>query len=286
MFAAELKPPFSAVPEEVFALVAGEPEIRADALNLFPNLKLIARFGRGLDRIDVSAAKEKGIIVTTVPQGSRRSVAEHAVGLMFALARNISQADAAIKKGSWERLMGSELRGKTVGVVGFGNIGKEVAKICLGIGMRVVAFDPYAKIDGVDGVEKSDLETLLATSDFITLHVPLLEGTVRLVDYRALKRMKSTAFLINTARGEVMDEKALLEALENKKIAGAALDVFSEEPPFKNQMLAKLAVFPNVIATPHIASFTPEAQYEVAKAVWQNIRAVRDGRKEDLTGIA
>ena len=178
-----------------------------------------------------------------------------------------------MKEKKWERFYGNSVFGKKLGIVGLGNIGKEVAKTAKNLGMNVFAFD--ANYDEnflrIYGIEKKDFETLLKTSNFLSLHLPFTEQTKNLIGDRELDLMMPTVYLINTSRGEIVDEKALLDALENNKIAGAALDVFSKEPPFENEVLKKLISHPKVIATPHIASFTPEAHYEAALKVFENI---------------
>jgi D-3-phosphoglycerate dehydrogenase len=226
------------------------------------NLKIIARHGLGLDNVDLEAATELGIPVTYCRHtGEEASVAEHAVALMLACARRLVEADRAVREGRWGarvELVGLELRGKTLGVIGLGAIGREVARIARnGFGMRVVAYDPYAPEEAFRevGAERVGLEELLRESDFITIHVPLTPETRRMLDAERLKLVKRGAVIVNTARGAVVDERALCEALKEGRIAYAGLDVFEREPPENSPLLS----LPNVVLTPHVAAFTREA---------------------------
>ena len=226
------------------------------------NLKIIARHGLGLDNVDLEAATELGIPVTYCRHtGEEVSVAEHAVALMLACARRLVEADRAVREGRWGarvELVGLELRGKTLGVIGLGAIGREVARIARsGLGMRVVAYDPYAPEEAFRevGAERVGLEELLHESDFITIHVPLTPETRRMLDAERLKLVKRRAVIVNTARGAVIDEAALCEALKEGRIAYAGLDVFEREP-LENSPLLSL---PNTVLTPHVAAFTKEA---------------------------
>ncbi|MBI2056304.1 MAG: 3-phosphoglycerate dehydrogenase [Candidatus Sungbacteria bacterium] len=271
-----LASPFSFDPADVVAIAAGEPKLGASELSHFPNLKIIARFGRGLDNIDIACAQSRGIAVTSVPHGSNKAVAELAVGFMFSMARKIPEFDRQIKRGEWRRDYSRGVVGKKLGIVGFGAIGKEVAAMARGIGMQVSAFDPHASLDEFRRAEvlQNDFNMLMQESDFVSLHVPLTDATKHLMNSAAIAFMKKDAFLINTSRGGVVDEKALLDALNEEKIAGAALDVFAKEPPFREDGISKLlALHPKVIATPHAASFTQEAHEEIARVVLENIFA-------------
>jgi D-3-phosphoglycerate dehydrogenase / 2-oxoglutarate reductase len=241
------------------------------------NLKVIARAGVGLDNIDVKAASEHGIKVLSTPQAPSVSVAELVFGLILALLREIPYADSALKQGRWvkKELVGRELRGKTLGVAGFGRIGREVAKRAIAFEAEVQAYDviDISSSAGELGVRVTPtLEELLKTSDVITLHLPLLPDTRHLLNAERLALMKSTAFLINTSRGGVIDEVALLEALKSEKIAGVALDVFEVEPPTDLE-LVKLR---NVVCTPHIGAQTVEAQdasgLEIVQSVLEELR--------------
>ena len=229
-------------------------------------LKAICRAGVGLDNIDLEAAGEAGIEVFNTPEASTEAVAELTVGLIIALARSIPRADKALKEGRWAKkeLMGWELRGKTLGIIGFGRIGQRVAEICHALGMRIIAYR-RTRPPGIEEVlartgarMASNVEEVLKESDIITLHVPLTPQTRHMIGRREIFMMKDGAILINTSRGGVVDEEALYEALVSGKLAGAALDVFEEEPP--KDISLKLAQLPNVVATPHIGAQTAEAQ--------------------------
>ena len=224
------------------------------------NLKAIGRAGIGLDNIDLEAAKEHNIKVLNTPGATSISVAELALGHMLALARHIPQATASLKAGKWEkkRFMGVELYGKTLGIIGIGRIGREVAKRALALGMDLLAYDPYVKEESVRdlGVKLLPLDDVLAHSDYITVHVPLTEETRHLLSTEEFAKMKDGVRIVNCARGGVVDEEALYEALVSGKVVGAALDVFEEEPPKESKLLQ----LDNVIATPHIGASTVEGQ--------------------------
>ncbi|MCY4260571.1 MAG: phosphoglycerate dehydrogenase [Rhodobacteraceae bacterium] len=230
-------------------------------------LRVIGRAGIGVDNVDIVAATRRGIIVMNTPFGNSETTAEHAIGMMFALARQIPAAHQSILDGKWEksRFMGSELLGKTLGVIGCGNIGAAVCRRANGLGMTVIGFDPYLNEDRATriGIEKVTFEDLLERSDIVTLHVPMTESTRNMIDAAALARMKTSARLINCARGGLVDEEALREALTDGKLAGAALDVFAVEPPVGNPLLT----LPQVITTPHLGASTTEAQENVALQV-------------------
>jgi len=224
------------------------------------NLKAIGRAGIGLDNIDLEAARERGIKVLNTPGATSISVAELTIGHMLALARHIPQATASLKAGRWEKkkLMGTELYGKTLGIIGLGRIGREVAKRALALGMDLIAYDPYIKEESVRelGVKLLPLDDLLAHADYITIHVPLTPETHHLLGEREFAKMRDGVRIVNCARGGVVDEKALYQALVSGKVAGAALDVFEEEPPKDNPLLQ----LENVIATPHLGASTVEGQ--------------------------
>jgi D-3-phosphoglycerate dehydrogenase len=230
-------------------------------------LKVIGRAGIGVDNVEIPAATAKGIIVMNTPFGNSITTAEHAITLMLALAREIPQADASTQAGKWEknRFMGVEITGKTLGVVGCGNIGSIVADRALGLRMKVIAFDPFLSAERAKdiGVEKVDLDELLKRADFITLHTPLTEKTRNIIDAAALAKMKKGVRIVNCARGGLVDEQALVDALNSKHVAGAAFDVFVEEPATSNVLFGH----PNVICTPHLGAATTEAQENVALQV-------------------
>ncbi len=231
------------------------------------NLKVIGRAGIGVDNVDIPAATAKGIIVMNTPFGNSITTAEHAITLMLALARQIPAADLSTQAGKWEknRFMGVEITGKTLGVIGAGNIGSIVADRALGLRMRVIAYDPFLSPErAIDlGVEKVELEDLFKRADFITLHTPLTEKTKNIVDATAMATMKKGVRIINCARGGLVDEVALRAALDSGQVAGAAFDVFSTEPANENPLFGH----PNVICTPHLGAATSEAQENVALQV-------------------
>jgi D-3-phosphoglycerate dehydrogenase len=227
-------------------------------------LKVIGRAGIGIDNIDLKAATAKGVIVMNTPFGNSITTAEHAIAMLLALARQIPAADASTQAGKWEKtkFMGVEITGKTLGVIGCGNIGSIVVARGIGLAMRVIAYDPFLSEDRAADlhVEKVDLDTLFRRADFITLHTPLTDKTRNIIDAAAIEKMKTGARIINCARGGLVVEAALRDALESGKVAGAAVDVYSEEPATKNILFGA----PNVICTPHLGAATGEAQENVA----------------------
>jgi D-3-phosphoglycerate dehydrogenase / 2-oxoglutarate reductase len=259
-------------------LVRSETRVTADVIAAAKRLKIIGRAGVGLDNVDIAAATRAGVIVMNTPDGNTTSAAEHTMAMMMALARNIPQADASLKSGKWERgkFMGTELYGKTLGVIGLGRIGGEVARRARAFSMRIVAFDPFASKARVDelGAELLDLDPLLKTSDFITVHAPKTKDTAHLIGERELNLMKKTVRLINVARGGIYDETALTKAIEAGQIAGVALDVFEKEPPGDHPLLG----FSNVIVTPHLGASTEEAQENVAVALARQVVDALKGR--------
>ncbi|MFM1815717.1 MAG: hypothetical protein RLZ98_2412 [Pseudomonadota bacterium] len=234
-------------------------------IGLAKNLKVVGRAGIGVDNIDIKAATAKGVIVMNTPFGNSITTAEHAIAMMMALARQIPEADQSTQAGKWEKnkFMGVELYAKTLGVIGCGNIGSIVADRGRGLKMKVIAFDPFLTAErAVDiGVEKVELDELLKRADFITLHTPMTEKTRNMIDANALKKCKAGVRIINCARGGLVNEEALAEAMKAGHVAGAAFDVFVEEPPAKDHPLFGL---PNMICTPHLGASTMEAQENVA----------------------
>ena len=239
----------------------------AKILEKATKLKVIGRAGIGVDNVEIPAATARGIIVMNTPFGNSITTAEHAITLMLALAREIPAADASTQAGKWEknRFMGVEITAKTLGVVGCGNIGSIVADRALGLRMKVVAFDPFLSPERARdiGVEKVELDELFKRADFITLHTPLTDKTRNIIDAAAIAKMKKGVRIINCARGGLVDEQALADALKSKQVAGAAFDVFVEEPATKNVLFG----LPNVICTPHLGASTTEAQENVALQV-------------------
>jgi len=241
-------------------VVRSRTKVDAEVIARATRLKIIARPGTGLDNIDLRAANAKGVEVVNSPEALVEAVAEHVVGLMLAVARGIPAADASMKSGAWDkqRFVGTELKGKTLGIAGLGRIGRRVAEIARALGMSLLGYDvievPQETLTAL-GCRMVDLDSLFASSDFITLHVPLTSETRHMVDTRRISMMKKSAVLINTSRGEVIDEAALVKALSAGEIGGAALDVFEREPPGPEIVSA-----PNIITTPHIGGQTKDAQ--------------------------
>lgn len=264
-------------------IVRSETKVTARVLEAGVSLQVVGRAGVGVDNIDLETATRRGVAVVNAPTGNILAVAEHTLALLLALARRIPQADASLKRGEWRRrdFMGVQVRGKTLGIVGLGRVGTEVARRALALGMRVLAHDPFVSPERAQrlGVEMVSLERVLAEADFLTLHTPLTEDTRRLIGRRELARMKRGAYLINTARGGVVDEEALLEALEEGHLAGAGLDVFAQEPPGPTPLVCH----PRVVATPHLGASTAEAQAEVAREVVEQVLAVLRGQPAPFT---
>ncbi len=245
-----------------------------------PRLKVVARHGVGVEAIDRQAAAERGITVVNTPAANDESVAEQCVAFMIVLAKRILESDRALRAGDWQaryRLIGAEVQGKTLGLVGFGKIGQRVAAICRnGLGMPILYHDvvAYAQAERALGARRVPLEELLQESDFVSLHLPLLPATQALIGEAALRRMKPSAFLINTARGPVVDQAALVRALREKWIAGAGLDVYDPEPLPPDSPLLQMD---NVVLSPHMASHTDEALLRMAMVV-TDVLAVIEGR--------
>jgi len=261
-------------------LVRSDTRVTADLIAAGPRLRLIARAGMGVDNIDLAAATRRGIVVLNTPGANTVSAAEHTFALLLALVRKVPWAAQSMRSGAWDRtaLGGSELHGKLLGIVGLGRIGLHVAGIARGFGMRLVAHDPYvpAARGRELGVALVALDELLARADVVTLHLPLVDGTRHLLDARRLSLMKPTAMVINTARGGLIDEAALLCALERGAIAGAALDVFDQEPLPAESPLRRSE---RLVLTPHLAASTGEAQERVALEI---CGAVRDALLEGV----
>ena len=251
--------------------IRSSTKVTKEILDAAPRLKVIGRAGIGVDNVDIPAASVKGIVVMNTPFGNSITTAEHAIALMFALARQLPEADASTQAGKWEknRFMGVEVTGKTLGLIGAGNIGSIVAARALGLKMKVVAYDPFLTSErAVEmGVEKADLDTLLAKADFITLHTPLTNETRNILSAEALAKTKKGVRIINCARGGLVDEAALKEGLDSGHIGGAALDVFVTEPAKTSPLFGT----PNFISTPHLGASTDEAQVNVAIQVAEQL---------------
>lgn len=268
-------------PDELCGIVAGYDaliirsgtKVTSEIVDAATSLKVVGRAGIGVDNVDVDAASKRGIVVMNTPGGNTVTTAEHTVSMLLSLARHIPQAHASLRAGEWRRgdFVGSEVCNKTLGIVGIGNIGSIVADRARGLKMKVIAYDPFITEDAAVrmGIELVSLEELYARADFISVHTPLTDDTRGLVGADAFAQMKDSARIVNCARGGIVDEAALLAALENGKIAGAALDVFVDEPPGANNPLLS---HPSVIVTPHLGANTGEAQLNVAIAVAEQVR--------------
>jgi D-3-phosphoglycerate dehydrogenase len=259
-------------------IVRSQTQVDAAVIDAAENLKVIARAGIGLDNVDVEAATRKGVVVVNAPQSNIVSAAEHAIALLLAQARNIPSANEALKEGRWDRskFQGVELQGKTLGVVGIGRVGSLVAQRAAGFGMRVIAFDPYVPKDRAKemGVElMPTLEALLVQADFVSIHLPRTSDTEGLIGEHELSMVKEGARLVNTARGGIVDEAALVKALEDGRLAGAALDVFDHEPMTDSPLFA----LENVVVTPHIGASTAEAQNKAGTTVAEMVRLALKG---------
>ncbi len=259
-------------------IVRGRTKLTKELIEKAVNCKIIARVGVGLDNIDLDAAKAKNIRVINAVEAAMTAVAELVLGFMLALARQIPKGDRGIRGGEWlkNELAGTELKGKYFGIIGLGNIGKRLGRLAKSLNMNILGFDviPIDEEFSKDvGLMKADLDTLLQSSDYVSLHVPLLDSTYHMIDAKKLSLMKNTAKIINTSRGGVIDEEALYEALKNGNLGGAALDVFEDEPAISN----KLATLDNVILTPHIGAQTKEAQSLAANVIAEKIIQILRG---------
>jgi D-3-phosphoglycerate dehydrogenase len=256
-----------ALPDVEGWIIRSGTTIGAEEISKAGQLKAIGRAGVGVDNIDIKAATEHGVVVMNTPGGNTISAAEHSVALMMSLARNIPQGDASTKAGAWERkaLTGTELNGKTLGILGLGRIGQEVARRALGLQMNVIGYDPYVSQEQliVTDITVKELDEVIETADVISLHLPRSKDTLNLISAHELKRMKPTAMLINCARGGLVNEEDLAQALESDEIAGAAFDVYTSEPPVNNPLIGAK----NIILTPHLGASTYEAGENVAVQV-------------------
>ena len=254
-------------------IVRSATKITADIMDKAKKLRIIGRAGVGVDNIDVNAATKRGIIVTNAPDGNTITTAEHTMALLTSLARNVPQAYSKLQSGTWDKksFVGVELHGKTLGVIGLGRIGKHVVKIAKGYGMNIIAFDPYVTEDQASeiGIETGTLDNILQNADFLTIHTPVTDETRGIIGKDAFSKMKKGVRLVNCARGGLVDEDALLEAIENGKVAGAAMDVYSVEPLDPNSSLLNN---PRIITTPHLGASTIEAQEGVALTVAEQMR--------------
>jgi len=256
-----------AIPRYDGLAIRSATKVTKEVLAAAKNLKVVGRAGIGVDNVDVKAATQSGVVVMNTPFGNSITTAEHAIAMMFAVARQIPLANESTHNGKWEksRFMGVELTSKVLGIIGCGNIGAIAAERALGLKMKVIAYDPYLSVERAEelGVEKVELDGLLARADFISLHTPLTDNTRGILNAAAFAKMKDGVRIINCARGGLIDEDALLEALDSGKVAGVALDVFAEEPARKNALFGH----EKVVATPHLGASTSEAQVNVAVQV-------------------
>jgi D-3-phosphoglycerate dehydrogenase len=258
-------------------IVRGRTKVTADVFAAAPDLKVVGRAGVGVDNIDLKAAKAKNVVVVNAPQSTTLAVAEHTIALLLSLARQIPLADSGLRKGEWlkKKLEGFELAGKTLGIIGMGRIGSAVAARATAFGMTCVGYDPQLSNDEIAkrGAQPADLDTVLRRADVLTLHVPLTPETRGMISAEKLGQMKRGAYIVCTARGNLIDETALLAALESGQIAGAALDVFATEPVTDSPLVKH----PKVVCTPHVAAQTAEAQERAARDIAEEILTVLKG---------
>lgn len=273
-------------PEEIISIIGdyealvvrSQTQVSAEVIAAGKKLQVIARAGVGIDNIDVEEATQRGIMVVNAPTGNTISAAEHAIALMLSLARHIPQANAVLKSGVWRRsdFMGTEVKDKTLGIMGLGNVGSEVAKRARGLQMKLIAYDPFISVEYAKKlqVELVSLEQVLKEADFITLHLPLTASTERIIGAKELTKVKPTVRIINCARGGLIDERALVKAVKEKRVAGAAIDVFPIEPATESVLFES----DNIIVTPHLGASTTEAQATAARDVAEQIIDVFRGQ--------
>jgi D-3-phosphoglycerate dehydrogenase / 2-oxoglutarate reductase len=262
-------------------IVRSRTVVTAELLSLGRCLRIVGRAGIGVDNIDVEAATKQGILVVNAPLGNVRSTAEHTMALLFALARRVTAADRAVRDGSWKAgYEGMQLAGKRLGLLGAGKVGRQVAAMAGAIGMDVIVCDPYLPDSAWEalGLERASFDDVLTTSDVVTIHVPKGPETHDLLGRREIAQMKHGAYVINCARGGLVDEVALADALESGQLAGAAVDVFAQEPPASESPLLRA---PNTILTPHVAASTREAQAQVSEDIAAQIISFFEGRAVD-----
>ena len=261
-------------------MVRSASTVSADVFEVAENLKIVGRAGVGVDNIDLAAANQKGVVVVNSPEGNTVAAAEHTIGLLFALARHIPRGDASLKQGKWDRknLTGIELFGKTLGLIGLGKIGSRVAKACITLGMKVIVYDPFVSASVVEalapngGASLVPLESIWAKADFITVHVPKTKETTHLINENTLKLCKKGVRFVNCARGGIIHEAQLADALRAGIVAGAALDVFEQEPPDASNPLLATDIADKVVLTPHLGASTEEAQVNVALDVAEQLQ--------------
>jgi D-3-phosphoglycerate dehydrogenase len=261
----------ASIPEYDAIGIRSATKLTGDIIEVADRLKVIGRAGIGVDNVDIETATKKGIVVMNTPEGNIITTAEHTISMLLALARNIPQASRSLRSGKWERnkFIGKEVLNKTLGVIGIGRVGRIVADRAQGLHMNVIAFDPFITPDVVTklGIEMVSIDELLAKADFLTIHTPKTKDTIDFIDSRAFEKMKDGVYIINCARGGIVNEEALYEAIVSGKVAGASLDVFTQEPPQNSPLLG----LDQVICTPHLGASTEEAQINVAVAVAEQI---------------
>lgn len=269
-------PDFYKTLAEADAWVVGINKIYAEDLDKAPNLKLVIKHGTGVDSIDIKACAERGITVANVPATNANAVADLAFGLILTLARQIVFGDKRTRQGFWGPIMGEAVYGKTIGILGLGQIGKGMAKRAKGFDMNILGYDVVHDTDfeAQYGVKAASVEEIITSSDYISVHLPLFESTRNIISVHEFAKMRPTAFLVNTSRGGVVDEDALYQALQEKKIAGAALDVFSKEPPVHSPFFE----LDKVIVTPHMGAYTREAMGAISDIVSESIVNVLNGK--------
>lgn len=264
-------------------MVRSGTQVTAEVLQAAGRLKVVARAGSGVDNVDVAEATRRGIWVVNAPGGNAVSAAEMTIALLMAAIRKVPQANASIKRGEWTResFKGIEISGKTVGLVGLGAVGKVVAHVLGGFCARVIAYDPFVTAEQADrmGVKKVELDELLQSADVVSVHVPLNDSTKNLINAQAFAVMKDGVVLLNAARGGVVDEQALLDALKSGKVSAAGLDVFAQEPVAPGSVAAQLIALENVVATPHLGASTVDAQEKVAVQAAEQMLLVLDGKQ-------
>ncbi|MGA2989339.1 MAG: phosphoglycerate dehydrogenase [Candidatus Korobacteraceae bacterium] len=269
------------IDDDTVAIITGLEPITKKVIDSARSLKVVAKHGIGVDNIDLNAAKERGVRVVNAPGTNSEAVADLTVGFMFALARKIIEANAKLRAGEWPRVMGTSVWGTTVGIVGLGMIGKAVARRTRGLNMTTLAYDPYfdEQFAAANQVRKASLDEILSTADFVTIHIPYSEETKNLIGKEQLAKMKPSAFLVNAARGGIVDEAALYDALAGNRIAGAAIDVFAKEPPAGSPLLT----LPNTILTPHMGAYTEEALKLTSEFAARTVLEVLSGKRPSCT---
>jgi D-3-phosphoglycerate dehydrogenase len=268
---------------EAVGVIAGSEPITREVMEEAKNLRVVSRNGIGYDAVDVNAATDLGIVVTFVPDAMVDAVADIALALMLSAARKIVELDSHLKRGEWVRPMQHDFSGQTLGIIGTGRIGSAVARRAKAFRMQLLGHDPYPNPlfqDDLGGTYVG-MDELLEQSDFVSLHLPATAGTKGMIGAEQFARMKDGAFLVNTARGSLVDEEALLAALDSGKLAGAALDVLSQEPPAAGSTAERVMKHPKVVVTPHIASFTPKTVAKMGQAAMENLVAVLEGRRPE-----